>query len=280
MRVGHNIASFNIFVKYKSVLADQSSALTNISSGQKVNTSADNPYAAARSESFDLQLRNLQRTSQNSQDAVSLLQTAEGGLDNITQMLQRINELAVQNANGVYNTENRSDSQAEVTQLIDGITKIAQSTNINGINLLSSSSGTPITAKISVNIGEEISIPTFNVEAANLNDGAGNSVSNIDITTASGCKTAIDLTNAAIKTVTAIRGQYGALENRLNQNMQNSSEISLQVQNGQGEVVDSDVAYEMMRYSKDSVIVQAGIAMMAQTNKFPQEVLNILQNVR
>lgn len=281
MRIGHNLASYNIFVSYKSALVGESKAMADISSGLKINSSADDPYNSARVENFDMQLRNLQRTSQNSQDAVNLIQTAEGGLSNISDMLQRINELAVQNSNGTYNTENRADSQDEVNQLIQGITNIAKSTNMNGVNLLSSTSGTPVQAKIGGNIGENLSIPTFDIESSKLIDtSSGKAVSDIDLTTQDGCKEAINTITAALQTVNAARDQYGAIENRLNENISNSSDIGIQVQTGQSDIQDADIASEMMDYSKQSIIVQAGIAMMAQSNKFPQEVLSILQNVK
>ncbi|WP_234119748.1 flagellin N-terminal helical domain-containing protein [Clostridium hydrogenum] len=279
MQVGHNMWSFNIFTKYKSALTDQTKAMNTISSGLRVNNAMDDPYAIAKDENFNLQLRGLQKASSNAQDTINLVQTADSALGGISSLLDRIRELAVQNKNDTYNSDNRSDSQTEVSNLINEIDHLAKSTNINDVNLLNSASGS-IKCMIGSNIGETIDIPTFDFQAASIKDASGNALTSIDVTTSSGCSQAMDIIDSAISSVNSARNKFGALENRLDTSITNGSEISEETQAGDSSIMDADVAAEMMRYSKDSIIVQAGTAMMAQSNKFPQEVLNILQNVK
>ncbi|KOF55878.1 hypothetical protein AGR56_02270 [Clostridium sp. DMHC 10] len=279
MIVGHNMASFNIFTRYKSALAEQTKAMAHISSGLRISTAGDDPYALSRDENFTMQIRSLQRANSNSQDAVSLIQTTDSALDGISSILQRIRDLAVQNKNGTYNTQNRSDSQLEVSNLIKEADHLAKSTNLNDVNLLTDPSGS-FKCMVGSNVGENIDIPTFDLQAASIKDGSGNPLSSVDITTEEGCEKAINLVDSALDTVDRARGKYGALQNRLNSTISNASEISNETESGDSSIMDVDVAGEMMEYSKTSIIVQAGTAMMAQTNKFPQQVLEILQNVK
>lgn len=279
MQVGHNMWSFNIFTKYKSALTDQTKAMNTISSGLRVNNAMDDPYAIAKNENFNLQLRGLQKASSNAQDTINLVQTADSALGGIGSLLGRIRELAVQNKNDTYNSDNRSDSQIEVKNIINEIDHLAKSTNINDVNLLNSAGGS-VKCMIGSNIGETIDIPTFDFQAASIKDASGNALTSIDVTTSSGCSKAIDIIDSAISSVNSARNKFGSLENRLDTSITNGSEISEETQAGDSSIMDADVAAEMMRYSKDSIIVQAGTAMMAQSNKFPQEVLNILQNVK
>lgn len=286
MRVGHNMATFNVYTKYKSALADSAKAMGHISSGLRVSNAADDPYAVAKDATFNMQLRGLQKSNSNSQDAISLIQTTDGALDGMTSALQRIRQLAVQSSNGTYNDENRKDAQLEVTNLRDEVDYLATSTNVNDINLLTKQNGS-IQCMIGSNVGENIDIPTFDFRAANIKDSSiknssGNdySLNDVDISTPDGCNKAISFIDSAIETINSARDKYGALQNRLESTMSNQSEISIQSETGDSDVMDADVAAEMIQYSKASIIVQAGTAMMAQTNKFPLEVLNILQNVK
>ncbi|MFL0251655.1 flagellin [Clostridium neuense] len=279
MIVGHNMASFNIFTKYKSALAAQTKAMAHISSGLRVNDAGDDPYALARNENFNMQIRSLQRANSNSQDAVSLIQTVDSALDGITSILQRIKDLAVQNSNGTYNVEDRDASQLEVSNLINEVDHLAKSTNMNDVNLLTNPSGS-FKCMVGGNVGENIDIPTFDFQAASIKDKDGTPLTSVDVTTQDGCKKAMNLVDSALDTVDKARGTYGALQNRLNSTISNVSDISSETEAGDSQIMDVDIASEMIEYSKNSIIVQAGTAMMAQTNKFPQQVLQILQNVR
>ncbi|MDD3223499.1 MAG: flagellin [Clostridium sp.] len=279
MRLSHNIPSLNIYSKYSKAIIDQTKAMKNISSGKRVDTASDDPYALAQSDQFNMEIRGLQMSSTNSQDAVSLLQTTDGGMDGMTSMLQRIRSLAVQSANGTESDSDRQAIQAETKTLVDGIDNLSKSTNINDVNLIAQDGTSTKTVMVGGNVGETLQLPTYNLTAAalNLKDSSGNY---IDLSTEAGAKAAINTIDSAISTIGSARSNYGAISNRLSSVISNSSDINIVLQTADSNITDADIASEMMRYSRDSIISQAGIAMMAQTNKFPQDVLNILQNIK
>lgn len=278
MRLSHNIASLNIYKGYKVALTQQAKAMKNISYGCKVNSAADDPYGVAQDEIFNMQLRGLQVSRQNAQDDINLLQTAEGGMSGITAMIEKAKELTIQAGNGANNSQDQSAIQLEINQLVQGIDKLAKSTNMNGVAPLSKEGS--ITAMIGANVGENTNIPTYDFQTAKLGltDTDGNV--KIDISTEQGRTDASSLLDSALQKVIAARSKNGAIENRLNSVISNSNDTSAEVENADSNVMDADMASEMLAYSKNSIIVQAGIAMMVQTNKLPQDVLNILSNVR
>lgn len=267
MRLSHNIASLNIYSSYAKVLKNQSKALNEISSGLKVSSSADDPGAMAKNDQITMQLRGLQMASRNSQDGVSMLQTAEGGLDNITSMLQRIRELTVQQQNGTNNDGDKADIQTEMDQLTQGINDIANNTEFNNVKLLDNGNVTDnnnpeyTSMPVGANAGEKVDIPLYNLKNLNIVPGDLNSI------------------DSAISTVTSIQSKYGAIENRFQTTLDNIGEISDKMQESDSNLMDADISGEMMEYAKDNVLSDASNAMMAQSNKLPQEVLQILQNV-
>lgn len=279
MRLSHNIPTLNIYTKYSKAIIDQAAAMKNISSGKRVDTASDDPYALAQSDQFNMEIRGLQVASSNSQDTVSLLQTTEGGMDGMTSMLQRMRSLAVQASNGTETDQDRQAIQSETKTLVDGIDAISKSTNMNNVNLIAQSGSASKTVMIGGDVGQNVEIQTYDLTAATLNlkDSSGNY---IDLSTQAGARAALDTIDSAIKTINTARSNYGSIENRLNTAISNSSDINTVLQTADSNITDADIASEMMRYSKDSIISQAGIAMMAQTNKFPQDVLQILQNIK
>lgn len=282
MRLSHNIPSLNIYNKYKSALVDQGKAVINISTGSKVNNAKDDPGALSRGEAFNMQLRGLQMASQNAQDSISLLQTSEGALDGMTSMLQRIRELSVQGQNGTNTSDDKNSIQMEISSLVDNIDNLAKSTNINGVNLLSSNTSDPLQVTIGANVGESLSIPTYNFTSSNLTNSNGvslNDLKNIN-SLSNGFSDALSVVDAVSNTISSASSKYGALENTLNSTITNMNQLTIENQTANSNITDTDMASEMLRYSKDNVLVQAGIAMMAQTNRFPHDILNILQNVK
>lgn len=279
MRLSTNIASLNIYTKYRSALVDQGKAMKNISTGIRVNSASDDPNAIAENDNFNMQLRGLQMSNQNAQDGVSLVQTAEGGLNGMSSMLERMRELAVQAGNSTSDDTDRASIQAEVSKLIDGVDNLAKSTNINGVSLLNSSSGASISTTIGSKAGETMEIPTFDFQVSNIKDSSNNKLQDVNVATEDGANKALGVIDSALQQINSANGKYGAIENRFNTVISNSNDITVQLQSGDSDLMDVDVASETMRYSKDSILVQAGIAMMAQTNKMPQDVLNILKNI-
>lgn len=290
MRLGHNLASLNVYREYSNALNKQGIALGRISSGYKANSSKDDPNALAQSEKMRMQIRGLQMAGNNIQDGISMLQTAEGGMDTITSMFQRIRELVVEAGDGSKTSDDKATIQNEVSQMLKGIDDTAQNTEFNGVKLLYDTSVTdnsnPGEIKMSTgaNVGENVSIPKFNFKYSNANvkcaDGTVANFSSLDLTKAGGTDEALNMVDGAINEVLRARSEYGAIENRFESGYNSINEIGDKIQGAESSIRDVDIAQEMVEYSKDNILTEAGTAMMVQTNKFPQEILNILQNVR
>lgn len=290
MRLGHNLASLNIFYAYTKNLSSQSTALNRITSGKKINSAQDGPNALAKSERMNMQIRGLQAGARNSQDGVSMLQTAEGGLSNISDNLQRMRQLVVSSGSGSLTDEDKKNIQLEIDQIKQDINNTANNTEFNGVKLLNASSsingvpydnGNPsstISAAIGAEPGDSVVIPRFNVTTG-MQDSTGNTLDTVD-TTNNSVDENLSLVDAAMENVVHARSVYGGIENRFNDSINNTNELSDKMQEVDSSISDADIANEIMEYSKSGILVNAGIAMMVQTNKFPQDILNILSRVR
>ncbi|MCT8976115.1 flagellin [Clostridium sp. CX1] len=294
MRLSHNIASLNVYRTYSKVLDKQSDALGKISSGYKVNTAKDDPNVIAQSERMRMQIRGLQMAGRNAQDGVSMLQTAEGGLDSITSMLQRIRELVVQSGSGINNSEDKQTIQNEIIQMVDGIKDIANNTELNGVKMLNPEKDkdgnvVQLTMAIGANADESVKIPRISLMPESLSTIDKNTSEELtleklkndySITKDNSIDRALTIVDAALNTVTTIRSKYGALENRFEDSLGNIGEISDRLEGADSNIRDADIAQEMIALTKNNLLAEAGNAMMVQTNKFPQDVLRILENVR
>lgn len=277
MRLSHNMAALNIYKEYSKVLTKQFNSLDKISSGIKVNKAKDNPNSLAQSEKLRMQIRGLQMASNNVQDGCSMLQTAEGGLQEITSMLQRIRELVVQAGSGSNNVSNKVTIQNEINEMAKGVDNISASTESNGVNLLNDATNTSLDIAVGANVGEKIQIPRFNLVSQgqlNLSDASGNSL--MDISSQTGVEAAFITIDAALSLVLSARSQYGALENRFESSLSNLSEIIDKTEGADSKLRDTDMAEEIVEYSKSNILVEAGNAMMVQANKLPQDILRIL----
>ncbi|EPY2277467.1 flagellin [Clostridium sporogenes] len=282
MRLSHNLASLNAFRNYSNVLREQSTALDKITSGYKVRCSKDDPNVMVQSEKTKIQIRGLQMASKNAQDGVSMLQTADSSLESIGSMLTRIKELTLQASNGTNNLEDKEVIQNEINELISGIDSTAKNTEFNGVELLSKgnkfSDQNNIKTKpmpVGANVGEIVDIPFYNLTADGLDING-----KINVTDINKFEESLDAVNNAIETVISVRSEYGALENRFEDCMNNIGEISLKMEGANSELVDADVAEEMMNYAKSDILYQSSLAIMRQTNNFPMDVLKILENVK
>jgi flagellin len=287
MRLSHNVASLQIYQSYSIVQQNQSIALERISSGSRINSAKDDPSGIAQSERMNMQIKGLQVAGNNAQDGISMLQTADGGLGNITDMLQRIRELVVQAGDGTNTTTGRQSIQNEINQLTSGINDIANDTEFNGKKLLSQSGDSNtqyLEMPVGANPDEKVQIPMYNLSLNNSSSGSGvnlSDIKSIDITSGGqSVDKTLNVIDSAISSVSSIRSKYGALENRFQGTVDNINDVSNKIQSADSSLTDADIAKEMMEYSKDSILSQAGTAMMVQTNKFPQDVLSILGNVR
>ncbi|NFC29511.1 flagellin, partial [Clostridium botulinum] len=264
------------------VIREQITALDKITSGYKVRGAKDDANVMAQSEKTKIQIRGLQVASRNAQDGVSMLQAAEGGLESIGNMLMRIKELTIQAANGTNDLDDKEVIQNEINELVAGIETTAKGTEFNGVKLLSQgnkfSNQADVKTKsvpIGANVGDLEDIPFYNLTTEGL-DIKGE----IDVTNASKLGKSLDAVNNAIETVLSVRSEYGSLENRFEECMNNVGEISLKMESANSELVDADVAEEMMIYAKSDILYQSSLAIMRQTNNFPMDVLKILENVK
>ncbi|MCB2297172.1 flagellin [Clostridium tagluense] len=275
MRLSKNMASLNVYRAYSKNLAKQSVSLGRVSSGIKINSSKENPNAIAQSERLRMQIRGLQMAAKNTQDGVSMIQTTEGGLEGITNSLQRVRELLVQ-AGGATNQKDKDVIQKEINQMLDGADDMANNTEFNGVKLLvggDNKKPSVIETVTGANVGEKIDIPKYNLttQGLELRDGKVN-VDNIDDSLGS-----ID---KALDIIIGARSKFGALENRFESSYNSTIEITDKIQSAESGIRDADMAEEMMEYSKYNILIEAGNAMMVQSNKLPQDALRILENVR
>jgi len=281
MRLSHNTASLNVYRSYAKALEGRSGALDKISSGNKINRACDNPNAMAQSEKMRIQIRGMQMAQRNMQDGISMLQTAEGGLDGMTGMLQRMRELTVQAGNETNTPEDRKVIQSEVDQMLQGVDNFADGTEFNGVKLLKINAGdtnTVLEMTTGANTDEKIQINRFNLTSSGdlkLVD-AVTGKSNVDVTTPAGVDKVLETLDNAINTVISVRSEYGALENRFESATKSSSEIEEKLSAADGDLTETDIAEQMMEYAKHNILVEAGNAMMVQSNRFPQDILRIL----
>lgn len=290
MRLSHNLASLNIYYAYTKNLSNQGTALNRLTSGKKINSAKDDPNNFAKSQKMNMQVRGLQAGTRNSQDGISMLQTAEGGLNNISDDLQRMRQLVVSSGAPGFTDEDKKNIQMEIDQIKQDINNTANNTEFNGVKLLNASSpaigapynnGNPsstITAAVGANPGDNVVIPRFNVTTG-MQDSKGNTLDTLDVAENS-VDANLSLVDSAMETVVHARSIYGGIENRFTDTFNNTNEIADKIQDADSSISDADIATEIMEYSKSGILVDAGIAMMVQTNKFPQDILNILSRVK
>lgn len=250
--------------------------MEKLSSGLRVNRAGDDAAGLSISEKMRAQIRGLNQASRNAQDGISLIQTAEGALDEAHSILQRMRELAVQSANDTNESEDRDALQAEVTQLIEELDRIASNTEFNNKTLLdgslTSGGSGALTFHIGANEGQNITL-----QIADLGAGvSGLNVSAVNIGTQSGADTAITTINDAITTLSSERSQLGAVQNRLEHTIRNLDNAAENLQAAESRIRDADMAKEMMNFTRANILQQASTAMLAQANMAPQSVLQLL----
>ncbi len=273
MRIQHNISALNSYRNLTTNNNALSKNLEKLSSGYAINRAGDDAAGLAISEKMRAQITGLETAQKNANDAISLVQTAEGALTEVHSMLNRMVELAVQSANGTYDDDvDRANIQAEVDALTDEIDRISESTNFNGINLLDGSYQNKV-----LQIGD--TADTFNQLSVSVSgtSSADLKINTIDVSTQAGASAAVSSIRAAINSVSSIRGNLGAIQNRLEHTINNLSVQTENITAAESRIRDVDMANEMMAYTKNNILVQASQAMLAQANTIPQGVLQLLQ---
>jgi flagellin len=270
MRINHNIAALNTYRQFGNANAAQSKSMEKLSSGQRINRAGDDAAGLAISEKMRGQIRGLDMASKNAQDATSLIQTAEGALNETHSILQRMRELAVQGGNDTNTADDRGEIQKELNQLMSEIDRISNNTEFNTMTLLDGSfSGT---FQIGANSGQIITLDIGTMSSTGLFGSTA-----ISVKTNALSSTSINVIDSAIASISGERSKLGALQNRLEHTINNLDNASENLTAAESRVRDVDMAKEMMQQTKASILSQASQAMLAQANQNPQGVLQLLR---
>lgn len=275
MVINHNLSSMFASRKLGENGLTLKKSMEKLSSGESINRAGDNASGLAVSEKMRSQIRGLNQASRNTRDGISMLQVAEGYMQETTGILQRIRELAVQSANGVYSDEDRSYIQVEVSQLVSEIDRISSSAQFNGMNLLTGRySEDGILLHVGANMDQEFSVKLGNVSATALN--LKNEQDAISIATAEEANATIGTIDEALKTVLKNRADIGAAQNRLESLDRCINVAAENLQASESVIRDTDIAKQMVEYTRDQILMQSGVAMLAQSQIDSNMVLKIL----
>jgi flagellin len=265
LRINTNVEAFNAHRQLAATSDKLAQSMERLSSGYRINRAADDAAGLAISEKLQGQIGGLDQAQRNAQDAISLVQTAEGSLQEVHSMLQRVRDLAVQYKNGSLSASDKAAIQSEINMLASEVERIGSSAQFNGIQLLSSAS--TITFQVGAEDGEVITVSTISLgqgvpPAAFQMTATGSDISEID---------------AAIDAVSAQRAQFGAVQNRLQHTLSNLAIYEENLTSSESRIRDVDMASEMVNLTKLQILQQSGTAMLAQANQTPQSVLQLLK---
>lgn len=270
MIINHNMNAMNAHRQMGINTGAAGKSIEKLSSGLRINRAGDDAAGLAISEKMRGQIRGLDQAARNGQDGISLIQTAEGAVNETHAILQRMRELAVQSSNGTNIDEDRAQINKEFQQLKSEITRIGTQTQFNKQNLLDGSNAT-IEFQIGANENQTISVDLKSMGAAGL------SLDSTKISVQSEAKSAITTLDNAIKSVSEFRADLGAVQNRLEHTISATNNTSENLQAAESRVRDVDMAKEMMNFSKNNILNQAAQAMLSQANQQPQGVLQLLR---
>lgn len=278
MRININMKSLGIYSGYKKNIIDNSAAMEKIASGKKINSAKDNPLKIEQSENFKMQIRALEMANKNLQDSSSMIQVADSTMGTISEALIRMKELTVQAASETTNEADRNIIQSEIDQLKSYIDDTANNTEFNGNKLLVNENVTDnskpkyVEMQIGANVGDSIGIPFFNVSSETLG------IDKLDVV--NDAAKALNSIDEALKDVNGCRAKYGAVQNRLETSIEITSSSSYIYEKSSSDINDADIALEMAEIARTSILMESATAMMAQSNNFPKDMLNILANLR
>jgi flagellin len=265
LRIHNNIEAFNAHRNLVQTGSKLSHTLERLSSGYRINRAADDAAGLAISEKLRGQVRGLAQAQRNVGDAISLVQTAEGSLNEVHSMLQRVRELAVQFSNGTLSASDRAAITAEVSQLQSDIERIGKDTEFNGIKLLNATR--TITFQVGAQDSQSISVAT-----ASLGGLVGSAAFSLN-----GSSTDLQELDSAIAALSSQRGAFGAVQNRLEYTANSLAAYEENLMAAESRIRDVDMAKEMAELTKQQILQQAGTSMLAQANQTPQSVLSLLQ---
>ncbi|TFZ41851.1 flagellin [Soehngenia longivitae] len=270
MRINQNISAMNTYSRLTAANNAKSSSLAKLSSGLRINKAGDDAAGLTISEKMRGQIGGLNQAVRNAQDGISLIQTAEGALNETHSILNRMRDLAVQAANDTNTNDDRTAIQQEVSELVKEIDRIADKTQFNTQALLNGTFSNKI-IHIGANSGETLSVSIKSMKASGLG------VSGISVSTQTLADDAISKIDSGIKKVSEERSKLGAYQNRLEHTINNLTTTSENLTAAESRIRDVDMAEEMMKFTKNNILSQAATSMLAQANQMPQQVLQLLQ---
>ena len=270
MVVQHNLQAANTNRQLGVTTSAQAKSTEKLSSGYRINRAADDAAGLSISEKMRSQIHGLDKASSNAQDGISAVQTAEGALNEVHSMLQRMNELATQAANDTNTSTDRGAIKSEIDQLTSEVDRISSSTQFNTMNLLDGSFS-----------GKKLQVGSLSGQSIDINistmSSTGLSLTGLTVDTFANAGASMKKIQSAIETVSSTRSNLGAVQNRLEHTIANLDTTSENTSSAESRIRDTDMAKEMVTYSKNNILAQAGQSMLAQANQSTQGVLNLLK---
>jgi len=263
--INTNILSLNAQRNLNNSQGALQTSLERLSSGLRINSAKDDAAGLAIAERFTTQIRGLNQAVRNANDGISLAQTAEGALSEVTNNLQRIRELAVQSANATNSTEDRAALNAEVQTLIGEIARVADTASFNGVALLDNVD--TLTFQVGANVGDTVDVATVDVSG----------VISGDVTDVANSETLIGAVDTALQTVNTTRADFGAVQNRFESVVRSLQTAAENLSASRSRIMDADFAAETAALTRAQILQQAGVSVLAQANAAPQSVLQLLQ---
>ncbi|MEL7445349.1 MAG: flagellin [Pseudomonadota bacterium] len=258
----------NASTKANDMLGD---AMERLSTGRRINSAADDAAGLSIATGFTSDIRGINQGIRNANDGIALAQTAEGALDEVTNMLQRVRELAVQSSTGTLDAEDRSFLDTEVTELTAQISDILTNTDFNGVALFSQTSGTDVSVNIAIDAGRNVTLTSTAIDGSNLTAAA------LDVSSDTNAATAITNVDAALSDVNTTRSTLGAGQNRLESAINNLTTTATNLVDARSRIEDADYSSETTALAKAQILGQASTAMLAQANQSQQNVLSLLR---
>jgi len=286
--INTNVASINTVRILDSSQKELTTSMERLSSGKRINHARDDAAGMAISSKMTSQIKGMNQAVRNTNDGISLVQTADGAMEGISDKLQRMRELAVQSANGIYSTADRAALNTEFQALDDEITRVADSAKFNDQALLNTSSG------LNIQVGHLNETSSLNIQVGHLNEtssrisvsradvssdamGGANKINVASIGTATASQTAITSIDAALSQVNTARASLGSTQNRLETTVKDLKNNVENLSASRSRIQDADFASETANLAKSQILQQAGMAMLAQANQLPQQVLSLLR---
>jgi flagellin len=272
LRVNTNTAAINAQRNLATVTNNVTGNFRRLSTGLRISTAADDAAGLAISERLRSQVRSLDQAKRNANDGISLVQTAEGALNEVSSILTRLRELAIQSSNGSVSNQDKETLDQEFQSLVSEVDRIGRSTEFSGIKLLD---GSATSVTFQVGLGTTSGIDTLSVSLSpTLSTSL--SMSSLDIGSGGATTTAITSIDAAINSVSALRGTLGAVQNRLGITVNNLAITTENLTAAESRIRDVDIAYETAQLTRNSILQQASISVLAQANAQPQSALRLL----